>query len=118
MRVAVPRVPFAELRDGGSRESSSAVRARVVEARERMRARFRGSRRRCNAEMTKREVERYCAVDAATENVLMGAVTSRRMSARGVHRVLRVGRTLADLAAAERIAREHISLALLLRGQW
>lgn len=118
MRVAVPRVPFAELRDGAARESSSTVRARVMEARERMRARLRGSRRRCNAEMTKREVERYCAVDTATENVLMGAVTSRRMSARGVHRVLRVGRTLADLAGAERIAREHISFALLLRGQW
>lgn len=117
MRVAVPRVAYEDLRDRVQRESSAAVRARVTLARERMRARLGGTKRRSNAEMTKREVEGYCGVDAGTETILKAAVASRRMSARGVHRVLRVARTIADLAAADRIARDHVALALLLRGQ-
>lgn len=93
------------------------VRRRVIRARERMRDRLAGGPRRCNAEMTKREVERFCELDPRTEELLSTAVTSSRMSARGYHRVLRVARTIADLANEDRIANEHLALALLLRGQ-
>jgi magnesium chelatase family protein len=117
MRVAVPRVPYAELRDRSAREASSVVRSRVVAARERMKARLRGTPRRSNAEMTKREVERYCELEPSTGSMLSEAVVSRRMSARGYHRILRVGRTVADLAGADRIRHQDIALALLLRGQ-
>ncbi len=117
MRVAVPRVPYRELRDRREREPSSAVRARVLRARARMRVRLDAAHRRCNAEMTKREVERYCEPDAAGERMLSAAVSSRRISARGFHRLLRVARTVADLADVDALASEHVAVALLLRGE-
>jgi magnesium chelatase family protein len=117
MRVAVPRVPYRELRDLRVRETSSAVRVRVTRARERMRTRLHGTARRSNAEMTKREVERHCDLDETGERLISAAVSARRISARGYHRLLRVGRTIADLADVDRIAAEHVALALLLRGE-
>ncbi len=117
MRVAVPRVPYRELRDGRARESSEEVAGRVRRARERMRSRLAGTRRRCNAEMTKREVERHCDLDAAGERMISAAVSARRISARGYHRLLRMARTIADLADAGEIGADHLALALLLRGE-
>lgn len=117
MRVGVPRIPYAQIRDRTPRERSALVRRRVVRARDRMRERLAGAGRRCNAEMTKREVERFCELDPRTEGLLSAAVASSRMSARGYHRVLRVARTIADLANEDRIAHEHVAVALLLRGQ-
>ncbi|HZC31418.1 MAG TPA: YifB family Mg chelatase-like AAA ATPase [Gaiellaceae bacterium] len=116
MRVAVPRIPYRELRERRPRESSTEVRSRVRHARERMRARLQGTGRRCNAEMTKREVERSCDLDETAERMISSAVAVRRISARGYHRTLRVARTIADLADRDEIASEHVAMALLLRG--
>ncbi len=116
MRVAVPRIPFRELRERRERESSAVVRARVRGARDLMRERTRGSDRRCNAQMTKRQVEQFCILDRDGEAMLSAAIASRRISARGYHRILRVARTIADLEASERIGVAHLGLALLLRG--
>jgi magnesium chelatase family protein len=82
-----------------------------------MRERLAGSDRRCNAEMTKRQVEQHCDLDAAGERMMSTAITTRRISARGYHRLLRVSRTIADLADTDRIGADHLALALLLRGQ-
>ncbi|MDE3192757.1 MAG: ATP-binding protein [Chloroflexota bacterium] len=117
MRVAVPRVPYRELRDRRERETSAAVRRRVERARARMRQRLAGTRRRCNAEMTKREVETFCELDGAGERLLSGAVSARRISARGYHRLLRVARTVADLADLGAITSDHVAAALLLRAE-
>jgi magnesium chelatase family protein len=117
MRVGVPRIPYRQIRDRTPRERSGKVRERVVRARARMRERFAATPRRCNAEMTKREVERFCELDGRTEDLLSAAVTASRMSARGYHRVLRVARTVADLAGDDKITYEHVAMALLLRGQ-
>jgi len=117
MRVGVPRISYKQIRDHRQRERSTEVRKRVVRARAAMRERFHGTPRRCNAEMTKREVEKYCELDGRTEDLFSAAVTASRMSARGYHRVLRVARTVADLSGEERITYEHVALALLLRGQ-
>lgn len=116
MRVAVPRIAYRELRERIARDPSSVVRARVCRARERMRERFKGTARRCNAEMTKREVEQNCELDATGERMMSAAISTRRISARGYHRLLRVSRTIADLAEADRIGADHLGLALLLRG--
>ena len=116
LRVAVPRVPHRGLRQRQQRETSAAVRARVRSARERMLHRLAGTGRRCNAEMTKAEAERHCGLDEAGERMMSAAVSMRRISARGFHRLLRVSRTIADLSDAERIGSEHLALALLLRG--
>lgn len=117
MRVAVPRIPYRELRERVARESSATVRARVRSARDRMRERLAGSGRRCNAEMTKRQVEQHCQLDRAGEQMMSAAISTRRISARGYHRLLRVSRTIADLAEMERIGADHLALAILLRGQ-
>ena len=117
IRVAVPRVPYRELRRRQRLERSAVVRARVRAARERMRGRLAGTPRRCNAELTKAEVERYCGLDDTSEAMISDAVSKRRISARGFHRLLRVARTVSDLAGSERIGLDHLALALLLRGE-
>jgi magnesium chelatase family protein len=114
LRVHVPRLAYDELRDPG-RETSRSVRERVIGARERMRARLGGAGR-ANAELSVAEVRRHCALDDDADALAKEAMRSRRLSARGVHRVLRVARTVADLAASDRIRGEDLALALLLRG--
>lgn len=115
LRVHVPRLAYEELR-GDGRESSRVVRERVLAARELMRARLAGTTRRTNAELTVAEVRTHCRLDDAADALAGEAMRSRRLSARGVHRVLRVARTIADLGSNERIRGEDLALALLLRG--
>ena len=115
LRAHVPRVPYERLRDEG-RERSADVRDRVIAARERMRGRPASSGRRVNADLTVAEVKRFCAVDSETESLLAEAVQARRLSARGYHRVLRVARTAADLAASDGVRAEDVAFALLLRS--
>ncbi len=115
LRVHVPRLSYEQLRERGS-EATRAVRERVLAARERMRSRLSGTGRRTNAEMTVAEVRAHCRLDDDADALAREAMRSRRLSARGVHRVLRVARTVADLAASDRIRGEDVALALLLRG--
>jgi magnesium chelatase family protein len=63
------------------------------------------------------EVRRFCAVDPATDALLGEAVSARRLSVRGYHRILRVARTAADLDDSDAIRAEDVALALLLRGE-
>jgi len=114
LRVHVPRVPYERLREQ-SRESSAIVRARVIAARERMRTRF-GVSSRGNADLTVSELGRFCRIDPETEQLLAEAVRGRRLSVRGYHRVLRVARTIADLAGNDDLRSEDVALALLLRS--
>jgi len=112
LRAHVPRVPYDELRDE-SRERSNLVRDRVLAARERMRQR---QGRGVNADLGVAEVRRFCRVDGPTDALLGEAVRTRHLSVRGYHRVLRVSRTIADLAASDAIRDEDVALALLLRS--
>src|SRR5581483_1065808 len=115
LRVHVPRLAYEELRERG-RERTRDVRERVLAARERMRSRLGGTGRRTNAELTVAEVRTHCGLDDDADALAREAMRSRRLSARGVHRVLRVARTVADLAASERIRGGDLALALLQRG--
>jgi magnesium chelatase family protein len=114
--VHVPRIAYEELREDG-RIPSRVVRERVVAARERMRVRLTGTDRRCNAELTVAEVRRYCRLATEAEMLAAEAMRGRRLSARGFHRVLRVARTVADLAASDDIRTADLAFALLLRAQ-
>jgi magnesium chelatase family protein len=104
------RPPSAE-ELGGERggASSAEVRARVVAARERQARRLGGG---CNARMTVGELREHARPDLAGERLLRRAYESGRVSARGHHRVLRVARTVADLAGRERVGAADVSLAL------
>ncbi len=116
LRVHVPRIAYEELR-GEGREASGVVRDRVLAARERMRVRLAGTGRRCNAELSVAEVRRHCRLVSEAEALAAEAVRGRHLSARGVHRVLRVARTVADLAGSDDIRTGDLAFALLLRAQ-
>jgi magnesium chelatase family protein len=109
--VAVTQ-PLAEEIGGPPGESSAAVRDRVCAARERQEARL-GSGR-SNAEMTPAEV-RDCALDPAAASLLADLYSRRRLSGRAHDRALRLARTVADLAGAERIGEGEMAQALQLR---
>jgi len=72
--------------------------------------------RRTNAELTVADVGRHCRLDSDAEPLMAEAMRTRKLSARGYHRILRVARTAADLDGSERITADHVATALLLRA--
>jgi magnesium chelatase family protein len=112
--VDVPRPTEEELR-GAPLMTSAQARARVAEARERQRARLQGSGAACNGEMDGRVTRAHVTLEDGAESELGRAYEAGLLSARGRHRVLRVARTIADLAARERVDRSDVLLALSLR---
>src|SRR5690606_26498265 len=113
LHVDVPRMPPAELRaDGPPGEDSATVRARVEGARTRQLERA-GV---LNAHLDQAGTARHCRLDAPEQTLLEQAVDSLQLSARGMHRILRVARTIADLAGEACILRPHLAEALGYRG--
>ena len=91
------------------------VRQRVEAAREAQTKRFGGTRFTCNAEMGPEEVRRYCATEPAAQSLLRAAMQQMHLSARAFHRVLKLARTIADLAGCERVTTAHLAEALQYR---
>ncbi len=116
IHLHVPRVEYDKLADHRTGEPSAAVRARVEAARTVQLRRF-GDPRRLNSDMTPPEIRRYCQLDDAGERLLRTAVERLALSARAYHRVLKLARTIADLAGSERIAAAHVAEALQYRPQ-
>ncbi len=113
--VDVPRIEYEKLADDRIGEKGESVRARVETAREVQRRRFSGSKLTCNNEMTPVEVRQFCAVDAAAQSLLRAAMKQLTLSARAFHRVLKLSRTIADLAGAEQIQVSHLAEAIQYR---
>jgi magnesium chelatase family protein len=116
--VEVPAVPPAALLDGGSGESSAAIRARVLAARACQQARHEAGGAdlpRLNAHLQGRALRRCCRPDAAGRRLLEAGAARLALSARACHRVLKVARTIADLAGAEQIAAAHLAEAMQYR---
>ncbi|HEY0283970.1 MAG TPA: YifB family Mg chelatase-like AAA ATPase [Vicinamibacterales bacterium] len=97
------------------RDTSVAIRARVVEARTRQRVRFGDASQRLNRQLEGGELNEYCRLDARSTHVLEAAIQKFCLSARGCDRVLRVSRTIADLADSQSICLEHVAEALQYR---
>lgn len=95
-----------------SGETSADIRARVIAAREVQIKRFENSKIHCNAMMTPSMMEEYCALDDNTRDMLRTAMVKFELSARAYDRIVRVARTIADLAASENIREEHIAEAI------
>jgi magnesium chelatase family protein len=115
IHVEVPRVDYEKLSSDRLGEPSSAVRARVEAARKRQRARFEGTPLTCNADMGPAEIRQYCQVDEAAQSLLKSAMQQMHLSARAYHRVLKLGRTIADLTGSEDIQTSHIAEAIQYR---
>ena len=111
--VEVEAVPIVQLTEGPAGESSAAVRARVLTARERQLAR-RG-RARVNAHLTGTELKKFAPLNAACRRLLERSAERLHMSARAFHRVIRVSRTIADVAGVEAITLDHLGEALQYR---
>ena len=117
IQLEVPAVPVSDLMEEGRGEPSAAVRARVEEARARQRASFAGEPGLfSNAQMRHRHLRRWCRLSAEGKGLFRQAVQALGFSARAYDRVLKVSRTIADLAGSEEIRPEHLAEAIQYRA--
>lgn len=117
IHVEVPAVRYEELSSSAKGEPSASIRARIMEARRIQYERFRHSRSvHFNAAMRPRDVAKYCSLDESSKAYLKTAVADLNFSARAYDRILKVARTIADLAGAEHIAEEHLGEAVQYRS--
>lgn len=123
VQCEVSPLPFSHLASAAPGEPSAAIRERVIAARARQTERFSSERGiHCNAQMTERLIHRYATPDERGLEMLRVAMERLSLSARAYSRILKVARTIADLAGAENIAADHIAEAIgyrqLDRSNW
>ena len=117
LHIEVPQVKFREISGDRTGETSAQIRERVIAARQRQNLRFAGRPgTTCNARMNTRELKQFCALDDSTRDLLKLAMTDYNLSARAYDRILKVARTIADLAGAENLAPDHVSEAIQFRS--
>ncbi len=116
LHVEVPQVKFRELQAAKPGETSAQVRERVIAARRIQQQRYAGKKVTCNARMGTRELKEFCALDEAATELLKHAMSDMGLSARAHDRVLKVARTIADLAASAKITAEHLGEAIQFRS--
>ncbi|MCD6051058.1 MAG: ATP-binding protein [Verrucomicrobia bacterium] len=113
IHVEVPQVKFQEMTNGKPGESSAVIRERVVAARQVQQKRFADKPRlTCNARMGSKELKAYCALDEGARDMLQLAMSDMNLSARAYDRILKVARTIADLAGTENIQSDHLGEAI------
>jgi len=117
LHIEVPAVKFREIAGEHNGEPSAQIRARVVAARQRQQVRFKDKPKiTCNARMGTRELKTYCALDEPTMELLKFAMSDMNLTARAYDRILKVARTIADLAGEEKISSAHVSEAIQFRS--
>ena len=116
LQVEVAALTTGEIASVDPGESSAAIRARVEAARQIQRERFRRAPIQCNSDMTSRHIRRACELDASSKRLLLAAIERLGLSARAHDRILKVARTIADLAACETIESAHVAEAVQYRA--
>lgn len=112
IHIDVPAVKVQELSAKENGESSTDIRARVVQARNIQLQRFAGEAIYCNAQMTPRLIRQYCQLATSAQQLLERAMQKYGLSARAYDRILKVARTIADLAGEEGVNEQHLSEAV------
>ncbi len=116
LHISVPAVPFDDLRSKKGGSSSAEIRQRVVEARQRQYERYKDWEHiHSNADLSGKSLQEFCVLHSEEEVFLRHAVESLRLSARSYTRILRVARTIADLANEENISGPHLAEAISCR---
>lgn len=116
LQVVVSRLKPEEMLDRETGEDSQTVRERIITARDRTRQRFQDDPTvHCNAEMRSLHLRRFCKLDDASRNLLEGAIRKLGLSARAMDRILKVSRTIADLAKEDELKSYHIAEAIQYR---
>ena len=116
LQIEIPALSAEEITSVEQGEPSAPIRERVEVARQIQRDRFRRSAVQSNAEMTARQMRRWCELDAPSRTLIERALDRLALSARGYDRILKVARTIADLAGSERIESPHIAEAVQYRA--
>ncbi|MDQ3116268.1 MAG: YifB family Mg chelatase-like AAA ATPase [Verrucomicrobiota bacterium] len=116
LHIEVPSVEYRDISSERAEEASSAIRERIDQARARQRERFRSDRKTtCNARMTPRAIKANCKLSEESQELIRIAMQELNLSARAYDRILKVSRTIADLAGTEAISPEHVSEAIQYR---
>ena len=116
IHVEVPAVPFRDLTTSPAGESSGPIRRRVTAARTIQQARFQRARIHSNAQMNSRQIKTHCPIDRDSVGLLETAIEKLGLSARAYNRILKIARTIADLAHSQPIATDHIAEAIQYRN--
>jgi len=116
IQCEIQAVPYALLKDMQPGEGSATIRERVIHARGIQAERFAGTSIHCNAQMTPKMVRQYCKIDQDADQLLETAMTKQGLSARAYDRILKVARTIADLAGSPNILKSHIFEAISYRN--
>jgi magnesium chelatase family protein len=117
LHVEVTPVPFSELSTTKLQENSASIRDRVIAARDRQGERYKENPGiYCNAQISSRMLKEICVIDAVGANLLKTVMEKLNLSARAYDRILKVSRTIADLASSEDIKPEHLAEAIQYRS--
>jgi magnesium chelatase family protein len=118
IHIEVPRVDYEKLSGNRLGETSESIRTRVQTAREIQNERFTNGESKdivCNADMRVGEVRQFCQLQAEGQSLMRSAMSQLNLSARAYHRILKLSRTIADLAGSEEIQSTHLAEALQYR---
>lgn len=115
LHIEVPRLDFDKLEQAGSNEKSFDIRKRVEAARKIQKRRFKNSAIIINSEMSAEQIKKHCQLDKECLDLLRTAVANMKLSARAYHRIIKIARTIADLAGEENIKMSHVAEAIQYR---
>lgn len=115
LQIEVDAVPVQEINESSPAETSACIAKRVADARRIQQERYRKDAIYCNAQLNNSAIRRYCAISDEAASLLSAAVETLHLSMRGYNRILKVARTIADLAGEEGISSAHIAEAVQYR---